>query len=222
MALDPNMMRWVSMIVYDELQKCCDSLSLNGEDRKVYEICMQDFRNYLLYLKRNYQKLDNSSSPELTLHEEIYSVSITSQQLEGTKEISEFVHWWVCWWWRKWQERTKVVFKPLPHQFNANLPFAPNPFTEDERTNYIEIMTDKLIQYGEICCSGILADALFKKDVQANQKTEWTTQDKINFIPRLQREAREMTYTHGVLVFIKLDKSYGLREFRDSDSNIIK
>jgi hypothetical protein len=77
-------------------------------------------------------------------------------------------------------------------------------------------MTDKLIQYGEICCSSILAEALFKKDIQASQKTEWTTQEKINLISRLQREAREITFTHGVLVFIKPDRSYGLREWRDS------
>jgi hypothetical protein len=80
-------------------------MSLNGEDRKVYEICMQDFRNYLLYLERNHQKLDNSSSPELVLNGEVIgeviSISITNrlfglhQDLGSTKEITEFIHWWM-------------------------------------------------------------------------------------------------------------------------------
>jgi hypothetical protein len=201
-------------------------MSLNGEDRKVYEICMQDFRNYLLYLERNHQKLDNSSSPELVLNGEVIgeviSISITNrlfglhQDLGSTKEITEFIHWWMQWWWRKWQQRTQVVFKPSQHQFNVSLPLESNPFTAKERDEFLQIMTDKLIQYGEICCSSILAEALFKKDIQASQKTEWTTQEKINLISRLQREAREITFTHGVLVFIKPDRSYGLREWRDS------
>jgi hypothetical protein len=207
-------------------------MNLNGEDRKIYEICMQDFRNYLRFLERNHFKLDELEQPEKVpsstqiistiLEENAWQISNLSNNLKDTNEIIEFIECWINAWWRKWQQRTKVIFKQLPHQINADLPFAPNPFTEDERTNYIEIMTDKLIQYGEICCSSILAEALFKKDVQASQKIEWNIQEKINFIQRLQREAREITYTHGVLVFIKPDKSYGLREFRDSDSNIIK
>jgi hypothetical protein len=229
MALDPNMMQWISMLVYDELQKCCEELSLNGEDRKLYDICLVDLRNYLSYLDRNCQKLE-SESPELKIEREelgdILSVVITNRlyglhdDMKSTIEVKEFIHWWVKWWFKKWQERTQVIFKDQPSKFNVDS-IVPNPFNGVERDELMQATRDKLIQCGEICCSSILAEAVFKKDMQASDKRDWSIQDKINLVSRLQREAREMSYTHGVLVFIKPDKRYGLREWRDDNANKI-
>jgi hypothetical protein len=221
------------MIVYDELQKCCDMMALNGEDRKVYDICMQDLRNYLSYLERNRPKIGEPSNPKLETQDlgELLTTAITNDlyglspvlhnDLENTKEIAEFTHWWVKWWFRKWQDRTKIIFKQEHHQFDADSPLTSTCFTNEEQHDFKQIIIDKLIQYGEICCTDILANALFKKDIQTSQKPEWTTQDKVNLIPKLQRLAKEMSYTHGALVFIKPNKGYGLREWRDDNANKI-
>jgi hypothetical protein len=43
--------------------------------------------------------------------------------------------------------------------------------------------------------------------------------DKINLIAQLKREAKQISYTHGTLIFIKPDKQFFLREWRDSNAN---
>jgi hypothetical protein len=241
MTLSPDMTFWINTLIFNELDKICPSLSLNGEDRKVYEICIQDFRNYIGYLERNHQKLDESENQELKIHqgehsfaevrdlEDVLSILITNrlyglhEDLQGTKEIAEFIHVWVQWWWRKWQERTKILFneKDIPVHITGTALNLSMIFTPEEYKELMQTVTDKLIQYGEICCGEIIADGLLKKDIQTNQKTEWSVQDKIQFIPRVQREAREMSFTHGPLVFIKPKKGYGLREWRDDGANKI-
>lgn len=240
MTLNPNMMQWVSMLIYDELQKNCGMLSLNGEDRKIYTICMEDFRNYIAYLDRHHpiESKPQASQPSNEVSfiteeranniiDEFLTIMITNRlyglhtDLENTREITEFVHSWVKVWFKKWQQRTKIVFKEIPKMLNGDLPLNSNQFSKEEYDDLKQAVTDKLIQYGEICCSDILADALLKKDIQASQKKEWSMQDKLNLIPRVQREAREMSYTHGPLVFIRPNKGYGLREWRDDNASQI-
>lgn len=221
MALDPNLSYWISMIVFDELQKCCDMMNLQGEDRKVYEFCMADFRDYVSYIEENFPK--SGDAEPLFAEDENFAIvrmlfgsqGIMMANLEGTKEIIEFVHVWVQWWWRKYQERTKIVFNELPQKFNSNIVVDFSQFTTDERYDIVRATINALIKYGEICCPSILADALFKKTIQASQRKEWRIEDKVNLIAVLQRDARQMAYTHGTLLFIKPDKTYGIREWRN-------
>lgn len=224
MALSADMRFWINALIFNNLDDICPLLSLTGEDRKVYEICIEDFKNYVDYLDRNHIRVDKQVSPDFlpsqqAVIEEIISIITKNsgfiQNLQDTKEVEEFVHSWVRLWWKKWQYRTKIVFKQEPHMINVDAHLTSNDFTGEEINELTCIVIDKLIQYGEICCANIIANALIKKDIQAAQKSEWTTQDKLNLIPRLQREAKEMSYTHGPLVFIKANKEYGLREWRD-------
>jgi len=231
MALSADMIFWINALIFNNLDDICPLLSLTGEDRKVYEICIGDFKNYVDYLDRNHMKVDKQISLEFLPSQQVVIEEIVSiftgnqnsiiQNIQDTKEVEEFVCSCVKLWWKKWQYRTKIIFKEQPNSFDAKAHPILDNFTREEINDLICIVMDKLIQYGEICCVNIIADALVKKDIQAVQKSEWTTQDKLNLIPRLQREAREMSYTHGPLVFIKANKEYGLREWRDGNSNKI-
>jgi hypothetical protein len=74
----------------------------------------------------------------------------------------------------------------------------------------------QLIKYGEISCTQILADNLLKKAIDDMRGKE--LQDKIGLISKLQRQVKEISYTHGPLVFIKPDENYfKLREWRDDN-----
>lgn len=228
MALSTDMIFWINALIFNNLDEICPLLNLTGEDRKVYEICIGDFKNYANYLDRNHMKVDKQVSSNFPFSQQVVIEEIISifarnqneliQNIQDTKEVEEFVHSWVKLWWKKWQYRTKIIFKEQPNSFDAKAHPVLDNFAKEEISELICIVTDKLIQYGEICCVNIIADALVKKDIQAVQKSEWTTQDKLNLIPRLQREAREMSYTHGPLVFIKANKEYGLREWRDNSN----
>lgn len=231
MAIDPNMTFWINGLIFTKLAEICPSLNLNGEDRKVYDICRQDFKNYINYLDSNHLRMEEISVPSISPLDEMISVMIgetgLTQNLESTKEVAEFIDMWVHMWLKKWVQRTKILFnnKDLPSDFSkAPATFLPDIFSAEEFTELMRAVTDKLIQYGEICCTQIMADALFKKQIDAANaasKREWTTQDKLNFLTKLQREAKMMSYTHGPLIFIRPDNYYKVREWRDDGASRI-
>lgn len=231
MALNQDMTFWINTLIFNKLDEICPLLSLNGEDRKVYDICKQDFQNYIRYLDDNHLKVEDGPLPTPTSPiEEVISIMFggigLTQNLESTKEITEFVDMWVHWWFRKWIQRTKIILneKDLPLDSSKTTSFLPNIFSGEERQELIKALTDKLIQYGEICCTQIIADAMFKKIIEAasaTNKREWTIQDKLNFLCKLQREARQISYTHGPLVFVRPDNYYKLREYRDDSNKIV-
>lgn len=228
MALDPDMSFWINSLIFNKLADICPSLSLNGQDRKVYDICIKDFKNYIIYLDNNHLRIESNSSSMSPL-DEIVSIMMgdtgLTQNLETTNEITEFVDMWVHWWFRKWTERTKIVLnkKDLPQQ-STNPQMGKIPFTSVEQDEFMRALTDKLIQYGEICCTQIIAESLFKKDIEiaiAAGEKEWKMQEKLNFLSKLRREAKEVSYTHGPLVFIHPDDYFKLREWRNDGTNKI-
>lgn len=226
MTLDPNMSNWISMRIYDELSKCCGMLCLDGADRRIYELCMKDFWDYMGYLKRNHQKIEDenpqtNSMVEFRIEQNIFGYTTIHAEIKGvnSKEVDEFVHMFVQQWWKKYHERTKIVFKvdeKLQRLMDMKAPFD---FTETERQEILGILTDHYIKYGEICCPSILADQLFKRTVEADTRKTWTVNDKINLIAQLKREVKEISYTHGPLIFIKPDKQFFLKEWRNDGTN---
>lgn len=228
MALDANMGFWINTLIFNKLADICPTLSLNGSDRKVYDICIKDFKNYIIYLERNHMKLEDIASQTSPL-DEIVSIMMGDidggslvQNLKGTKEMVEFVDMWVKWWFRKWVQRTKIILnnKDVPTLIKA-VSLTNSPFTAEEKEDFFGTLTDKLIQYGEICCTQIIAESLFQKAVESSQKKEWKLEEKVNFISKLQRDAREISYTHGPLVFIRPDNYFRLGEWRNDDANKI-
>lgn len=229
MALDPNMSRWVNLIVLDELAKCSDSMNLNGSDRKVFELCSKDFNDYLTFMDTLMEV--EPLEPDMILNGEVigsviaisinpYALTLIKGQT-NTQEVVEFIHMWVQWWWRKYQLRVKVVFD-FPKENPVVTRSTLEQFTNEELNDIIVNTRNTLIKYGEICCSQILADNLFKHAVQKCQKTKWTTNDKINLITELNREAKRVAYTHGPIIFIRPDKNFlRLREYRDDNNSLM-
>jgi hypothetical protein len=229
MAIDANMGYWINTLIFNKLADICPSLSLNGSDRRVYDICIKDFKNYIFYLERNHMRLENIGT-QISPLDEIVSVMMGDigggpliQNLESTKEVAEFVDMWVKWWFRKWVQRTKIILneKEMPKLVKP-ISLDSCPFTAEEKADLMAALTDKLIQFGEICCTQIIADSLLSKAIESSGKKDWKIEEKINFISRLQRDAREISYTHGALVFIKANSDYyKLREWRDNNANQI-
>ena len=94
-------------------------------------------------------------------------------------------------------------------------------FSEDEIEDIKKAVVQTLIKSGEICCTEILTDSLFKKLLgEYSEKTKWTQETKLNFMASIIREAKRISRTHGPLIFIKPDKRYyKLREFRDDGAS---
>lgn len=226
MALNADMSSFVNLKIFDELAKCCDAMNLNGADRKVYEMCMDDFWHYIGFLQRNYVKVEeenltNPSIMEFHINQYVGVISFrTYMSGQESKDIDEFVHMFVQRWWRKYHERCKIVFNTErePLKTLGEFPVKQN-FTQREQNEICEVVTDAYIKNGEICCSSILADQMFKRTVESSRKKVWKPEDKINLVSQLTREAKYISYTHGTLIFIKAGKDFYAREWRDDENS---
>jgi hypothetical protein len=224
---------WIQSIIREKLQDICPTLDLDGEDRKVFQLCLQDFTNYVAYLNKTYMQVDTAplqqslggqESP-LTEVDVLFilvsgdaSTTLKQRNVLDRNEVLEFIDIWIKMWWKKWLQRTKVIFndKDMPKNPVAAGPLPVGGFGKEESDELKKACAEKLIQYGEICCTNILADALFKKAIA--EKPSWKLEDKLALISRLQREAKIISYTHGPLVFIRPDNYFKLREWRNDAS----
>jgi hypothetical protein len=227
---------WINTLIFNKLSDISPLMNLKTEDRRVFDICCRDFKNYLHYINTNHLKVeDEDDSIQKPLDNPIPTQEIVPQDflitiinningvigtlhhdLQNTKEISDFLDVWISWWWRKWTERTKVILRAEDAPKNtiaASLNWSPVGLSQEERVDFTGIIVDKLIQYGEICCTQIIAESLITKAV--GEIKSWTIENKIQLISKLQRQAKTISFTHGVLIFLRPDNYFKLREFRD-------
>jgi hypothetical protein len=222
MALSEDMGFWINTAIYNKLEELCPMLDLRGEDHRVYEICTIDFKNYVRYITSSHPKMEDCpidsafGEPFVTLVINNLTGTI-HRNMQNTKEVIEFIDIWVKWWWRKWQERTKVIFSaediPKNSISGGDSPVMNTVLTPEQQSELRGIVTEKLIQFGEICCTEVIAAHLMKKEIE--DMKSYTVQSKIQLIPLLQRKARDISYIHGPLVFIQVGSYLKLREWRN-------
>jgi hypothetical protein len=176
-----------------------------GADRKVLQVACQDFTNYLK-LQWN---LIGKESNQCELVE-----SLEVQFREKAQELDEYLTIWAGIWFKKWKERVKLL---IGNQ-NANrwnkmaktLSNAEPLWRKMEHKQEIEeIVVATLIKNGEICGTEILAENLLKMELgERNLETVSEKERAFTIVNSALRKAREMSQSHGPLIFVKVDKGY--------------
>lgn len=216
---------WIRLLIMNELKKIEPSLDLLKFDKRILEICTIDFKNYVDYLREaSVTKIPptfaDSVEVEINIHTGEFKLVNLSDELE---ETSEFITVWTKWWWKKYKERVKLtITTSRQHVWEKAMELQKEgskiswKLSEKERKEIIKAMINTLIKNGEICCSKIIAESLFKITLTKRTIKEWNQEAKINLMVALMKDVKRMSRTHGPLVFIKTDKKYyRLREFRD-------
>lgn len=218
---------WISLLIMDELQKIEPALNLQREDQRLLQICCADFRNYSDYLGRTSVASEDSMPSDAVVEINLTTGDCHIEEDKETEKIVEFIQMWVKGWWRKYKERVQVtIMKSPPFELSKTRQKGIRmmyKFTGEEISDINKAIIQALIKNGEICCTEILADSLFKSVLgRYSEKIKWTQEKKLNFMASVIREAKRMSYVHGPLVFIKPDKKYyELREFRDDNATSV-
>lgn len=220
MSISSDMSFWINTLVATKLKDICPMLDLDVIDRKIYEVCLRDLRNYMVYLDRTHLKVEDDSQQDVFTNSFVSIIlneqGMMYQNLQTTHETAEFIDMWVKMWWKKWQERTKIILSDsqIPKNAISGAGGPPTSLTAEEADELLGITIMKLIQFGEICCTQILGEKLVKKAVDDMKGKE--LKDKLGLISKLQRQAKEISYVHCPLVFIKADENYfKVREWRN-------
>jgi len=206
---------WVKMIIADVLQKIEPSLELFGDDKMILNICEADFWDYVTWMEKK---------TCLKVEEEYEVNEVRIAQEKDVKENVEFIEMFVKLWWKKYKERVKLSFDLPPQDLMIakGEGILKSLFTVEEKIEIIEELTHTFIRFGELCMPKKLAESIFIRTLGQITTNRMTTQDKLNLMTNLQREAKRLAYSHGSLLFVH-PKRYMLREYRnENNGDVIK
>ncbi|MGA3191963.1 MAG: hypothetical protein ABSD73_05545 [Candidatus Bathyarchaeia archaeon] len=174
-------------------------------DRKVLQIACQDLTNYL----KVHWDLIGKEASQCDVVEELERTFE-----ENSKELEEFLGVWTGIWFKKWNERVKLLigndnskrWNNVTRILNNAEPIWRGLSCHQEME---DIVTSTLIKNGEICGTSILAENLLKMELGSEKKTYANDKEQmVNVVNNALKKARELTQSKGPLIFVKVDKGY--------------
>jgi hypothetical protein len=198
-------MNFIETLLSERLKEVNPTLDVFGSDRKVLQIACQDLTNYL----KVHWNLVGKEANEFELVERLEKFFN-----EHPSEMEEFLAIWTGIWFRKWEERVKLLIgNENPNRWNrvTKLLADAEPIWRKlpNRGEMQELVTSTLIKNGEICGTSILAENLLKMELGEKDRNYLNEQEQImNVVNDTLRRARELTRSKGPLIYVKIDKGY--------------
>jgi hypothetical protein len=198
-------MNFIETLLSEKLQEVNPTLDVFSSDRKVLQIACQDLTNYL---KIHWNLLGREAN-EFELAERLEKFFN-----ENPSEMEEFLGIWTGIWFRKWEERVKLLIgDENSNRWNrvTKLLADAEPIWRKlpNRQEMQELVTSTLIKNGEICGTSILAENLLKMELGEKDKNYLNEREQIiNVVNNTLRRARELTRSKGPLIYVKIDKGY--------------
>jgi hypothetical protein len=180
-------------------------LDLKGSDKRVLQIASEDLLNFL---KFHWGLIGREGSDYDLLQK------IQDYHKENPEEFSEFLNIWAGLWIKKWNQRVKLLICRATSEWsrvNKRLRDASSQWRKLEmRGEMKDILVESLIKNGEICGTEIMAENLLKLELGATKPKQWKTEQEklINVVNLTLRKARQLSYSKGPLIFVKVDKRY--------------
>jgi hypothetical protein len=182
-------------------------LDLQGSDRRVLQIACEDLINYL----KVHWELIGREDGDYDLIDKVQRYFE-----ENSEEFSQFVSIWSGLWIKKWSERVKLLIgkqgSPQWSKVNKRLHNAEPMWKQiKNRGEMKNILVESLIKNGEICGTSIMAENLLKLELGAYEKTHSCSSEQeklVNLVNITLRKARQLSYSRGPLIFVKIDKKY--------------
>lgn len=200
-------MNFLELLLSQCLREHNPLLDLQGSDRRVLQIACEDLMNFL---KVHWQIIGQKNS-DCDLVEKVHKYFE-----DNSEEFSEFVNIWTGLWMKKWNERVKLLIGNNGlHQWsrvNRRLKNAASLWQKlKNRGEMKDILVQSLIRKGEICGTSIMAENLLKLELEAHKETrKWRSEQEnlLQLVNTALRKARELSYSKGPLIFVKIDKKY--------------
>lgn len=182
-------------------------LDLQDSDRRVLQIACEDLVNFL----KVHWRLIGQENGDYDLIEKVHKYFE-----DNSEEFSEFVNIWAGLWIKKWNERVKLLIgNNASHQWskvNNRLKDAELLWRQLKRRGEVtDVLVESLIRNGEICGTSIMAENLLKLELGASEeKHDWKSEQEklLNLVNTTLRKARQLSYSKGPLIFVKIDKKY--------------
>lgn len=198
-------MNFIETTLSKKIKETEPTLDILGADRKVLQVAVQDFMNYLNF----YRNLENKETNML------YQVKQMEQlQKEEPAEFDSSLAIWSSIWLKKWKERVNLSIGKQ----NAKAAIkAPETDCKDEslwtklecKEEIIGIVAYALIKNAEICGTQIIAENIVKKETCKCSSQDINSKEQVlKILNNSLVRARETTQRLGPLIAIQVDKRY--------------
>ncbi len=182
-------------------------LDLQGSDRRVLQIACEDLMNFL----KVHWELIGQENGDYDLIDKVHNYFE-----ENPEEFSKFASIWSGLWIKKWNERVKLLIgnegSSQWSKVNKQLRDSESLWRQlKKRGEMKEILVKSLIRNGEICGTTIMAENLLKLELgSCEEKHGWMSEEEklFNLVNNTLRKARQLSYSKGPLIFVKIDRKY--------------
>ena len=198
-------MNFIETLLSKKIKEEEQTLDILGADRKVLQVAVQDFTNYLNF----YSNLENKETNILNQTKQIEQL-----QKEEPTEFDSALAVWSSIWLRKWKERVNLSIgkQSAKEQTKVaeNDSKAEATWTKLEcKEEIIRIVASALIKNAEICGTQIIAENIVKTETCKNSSQDINSKEQVlKILNNSLRTARETTQKTGPLIAIMVDKRY--------------
>jgi hypothetical protein len=206
-ALGRTGMNFLELMLSQCLKEHNPLLDPQGSDRRVLQIACEDLTNFLKF----HWGLIGQEESDCELVEKVHKYFE-----ENSEEFSTFVGIWTGLWIRKWNERVKLLIGNEGSQqwtkVNKQLNSAESTWRRLKcRGEMRDILVESLIRNGEICGTAIMAENLLKLELGSYEERSCSKNEGeklLSVVNNTLRKARQMSYSKGPLIFVKIDRKY--------------
>ena len=198
-------MNFIETMLSKKIEEAEPSLNLQGADRKVLQVAIQDFTNYLNF-NSNYENKETNILDQARQMEQLRE--------EDSVEFDSFLSVWSSMWLKKWKQRINLLIgKQSAKETSKN----PEKDTKDEslwtklecKEEIIGIVVSALIKNAEICGTRVIAENIVKMETCKRSNQDINSKEQVlKILNNALRRAREITQITGPLIAIKVDKRY--------------
>jgi hypothetical protein len=198
-------MNFIEITLSNKIKEVEPTLDVLGADRKVLQVAVQDFMNYLNF----YRNLENK---ETNIP---YQVKQLEQlQKEQPAEFDSSLAVWSSIWLKKWKERVNLSIGKQNPKTTIKTPEndckSESLWTKIEcKEEMIRIVASALIKNAEICGTQIIAENIVKTETCKCSIEDINSKEQVlKILSNSLRRVRETTQKTGPLIAIQVDKRY--------------
>jgi len=198
-------MNFIEITLSNKIKEVEPTLDVLGADRKVLQVAVQDFMNYLNF-HRNLENKETNIPYQVKQMEQL--------QKEEPAEFDSSLAVWSSIWLRKWKERVNLSIGKQNSKATIRAPEndckAESLWTKLEcKEEIIGIVASALIKNAEICGTQIIAENIVKTETCKCSSEDINSKEQVlKILSNSLRRARETTQKTGPLIAIQVDKRY--------------
>jgi len=198
-------MNFIESMLLKKIEEAEPSLDLQGADRKVLQIAIQDFNNYLNF-SSNFENKETNILDQTRRIEQLRE--------EDSVEFDSFLSVWSGIWLKKWKQRINLLIgkqraKDTSKTF-GNTSKDESLWTKLKcKEEIIKIVVSALIRNAEICGTQVIAENIVKIETCKISSQDINSKEQVlRILNNALRRASEIAQTTGPLIAIKVDKRY--------------